>query len=113
MVEQDVSLLAEQYSFVHQVARDIQDRKKLGIERYGQALKPFDGRDTYVDLYQELLDALKYMRKAIYEDYGTKWHQTKVVTKTKPDRARLLAMYKQLMEMCMELTEYAHMGDSS
>lgn len=38
-------------------------RGDLGKERYGQHLMTFDGRDTATDLFQELLDALKYSKK--------------------------------------------------
>lgn len=40
--------------------RLIQSRRLLGIKRYGQALQPSNGRDSMVDLVEELLDALVY-----------------------------------------------------
>lgn len=49
------------------VIADIQERKRLGIERYGVALQPHNGRDALVDLYQELLDGAKYARQKIEE----------------------------------------------
>ena len=49
------------------VIEDMRRRMQLGTERYGQPLKAFDGRDTLVDIYQELLDASVYVRKAIEE----------------------------------------------
>lgn len=42
------------------VVLDIKKRLELGIERYGMALQPFNGRDLLRDLYEELLDALAY-----------------------------------------------------
>lgn len=50
-----------------QVARDLQDRKQIGIERYGTALQAFNGRDCLVDLYQELLDGLNYAKQRLEE----------------------------------------------
>lgn len=41
---------------------DIKQRRQLGIERYGQGHRPFNGRDTLEDLYQEQLDLLVYLR---------------------------------------------------
>lgn len=49
------------------VIADLEARKKVGIERYGTILQPHNGRDTLMDLYQELLDACNYVRQVIYE----------------------------------------------
>ena len=49
------------------VIADIQARKEVGKERYGTYLQPFNGRDSMMDLYQELLDACQYIRQLIYE----------------------------------------------
>lgn len=38
------------------VLKDIAERKRLGIERYGAPLQPFNGRDALLDAYQEALD---------------------------------------------------------
>lgn len=53
---------------IERVITDIEERKKIGVQRYGQLLKPFDGRDSLLDLYQELLDATVYTRKCLFED---------------------------------------------
>ncbi len=49
------------------VLEDVIERKRIGIERYGQPVLPHNGRDALVDLYQELLDAVMYTRQLIYE----------------------------------------------
>jgi hypothetical protein len=49
------------------VIEDMQARDRLGRERYGVPLQPFNGRDALVDLYQELLDAVVYLRQEIEE----------------------------------------------
>jgi len=49
------------------VIKDMQDRHLAGVERYGTALRAFDGRNTLVDAYQEALDLTVYLRKAIEE----------------------------------------------
>lgn len=49
------------------VRRDIDARKQVGIERYGTPLQPFNGRDPLRDLYEELLDAVMYIRQVMYE----------------------------------------------
>jgi hypothetical protein len=49
---------------------DIRERDAFGVKKYGQRLTPGDGRDGLVDIYQELLDAVVYIRKAIYERDG-------------------------------------------
>jgi hypothetical protein len=52
------------------VIADIDARKQVGIERYGQTLKAFDGRDNLKDIYDELIDAAIYVRKEIYKRDG-------------------------------------------
>jgi hypothetical protein len=49
------------------VIADLEARKAVGIERYGTVLQPFNGRDTLMDLYQEILDAANYIRQLIHE----------------------------------------------
>lgn len=52
------------------VMDDMRARDALGAERYGQRLKPHDGRDSLADLYQEQLDAAVYTRKLLFERDG-------------------------------------------
>lgn len=55
-------------SFFAKVIRgDLEQRLQLGVSRYGQPLQPFNGRDSLLDAYEEVLDALVYLRTAIYE----------------------------------------------
>ena len=49
------------------VLADIEARKKVGIERYGTVLQPFNGRDALMDAYQEALDLAIYLRQLLYE----------------------------------------------
>jgi hypothetical protein len=44
------------------VIDDIEARRQVGIGRYGQGHRPFNGRDTMLDLYEEQLDGLVYFR---------------------------------------------------
>jgi hypothetical protein len=41
---------------------DIEARRQVGIARYGQGHRPFNGRDTLLDAYEEMLDFLVYLR---------------------------------------------------
>lgn len=52
------------------VADDMVSRDALGFRRYGERLKPHNGRDGLRDLYEELLDAVAYIRQVIYERDG-------------------------------------------
>ena len=49
------------------VIADIQERARLGRERYGTPLQAFNGRDALQDAYEEVLDAAVYLRQAIEE----------------------------------------------
>lgn len=52
------------------VIGDMQERDQIGRKKYGTPLQSFNGRDALVDLYQELLDAVVYLRQVIYERDG-------------------------------------------
>lgn len=49
------------------VLLDIAERDEIGTAKYGQRLTPHDRRDSLVDAYQEALDLVVYLRKAIEE----------------------------------------------
>ena len=49
------------------VVEDIRERAEMGRKKYGRALLPNDGRDSMRDLYEELLDAVQYLRKEMEE----------------------------------------------
>jgi hypothetical protein len=46
---------------------DIRERDAMGTRKYGQRLTAGDGRDSLIDAYQEALDLVVYLRKAIEE----------------------------------------------
>ena len=45
-----------------QMADDLGERLRIGIERYGQPLRPMNGRDTIQDAYEEALDLGVYLK---------------------------------------------------
>ncbi len=49
------------------VRLDLETRTQVGIQRYGTALQPFNGRDALRDAYVEALDLACYLRQAIAE----------------------------------------------
>lgn len=49
------------------VMQDMAARKDFGFKKYQALLQPFNGRDPLKDLYEELMDALVYVRQALYE----------------------------------------------
>lgn len=50
-----------------QVIADIEERRKVGIQRYGTALQPNNGRDAVRDLYEELIDGAMYAKQWLIE----------------------------------------------
>lgn len=52
------------------VIRDIEERKALGLKRYGTLLQPHNGRDFLLDAYQEALDLCVYLRGVMFERDG-------------------------------------------
>ena len=49
------------------VIDDLRERERVGFKKYGKELLPHDGRDSMQDLYEELLDAAQYIKKAMEE----------------------------------------------
>jgi len=49
------------------VIEDIGRRREVGIERYGTALQPHNGRDALLDAYEEALDLTMYLKQALVE----------------------------------------------
>jgi len=43
------------------------ERRDIGIKRYGTALQPFNGRNMLQDAYEEALDLAIYLRGCIAE----------------------------------------------
>jgi hypothetical protein len=52
------------------VIHDMQERDRMGQQKYGTKLQPNNGRRPLIDAYQEALDLVVYLRQAIYELYG-------------------------------------------
>jgi hypothetical protein len=52
---------------LRQVAEALEDRRRVGLERYGSLLQAHNGRDVLRDLAEELLDAIVYARQAMVE----------------------------------------------
>lgn len=49
------------------VMRDMQNRNKAGVEKYGTPLQPHNGRNSLQDAYEEALDLAVYLKNAIIE----------------------------------------------
>lgn len=52
------------------VLKDMAERAEFGFNKYKTYLQPHNGRDPVIDVYQELLDAVVYMRQLLFEKYG-------------------------------------------
>jgi len=56
------------HPIAHQAVKaDLDARLALGIERYGQPLRPLNGRNALRDAYEEALDLCVYLWCALYE----------------------------------------------
>lgn len=64
-----------------EISEDVEDRIRIGERKYGKRLQSFNGRDTFKDLYDELLDALNYSKQAEIEglDDGALFNQIKIL----------------------------------
>ena len=64
LVERDLS---RRHENADGLAHDIWKRAEHGKEEYGEYLRPNNGRRPLVDAYQEVLDAIVYLRQSIEE----------------------------------------------
>lgn len=51
----------------HLLAKEIDDRKKVGLAEYGTPLQAFNGRDCEKDCIEEMADAICYLKQGILE----------------------------------------------
>ncbi len=49
------------------VIKDMQTRIDMGFKKYGTKLQTHNGRDALQDLYEELIDAVMYLKQTILE----------------------------------------------
>ncbi len=66
-VEQPMPTRNGHVSIQSLVRNDLEAREQVGIQRYGTALQPHNGRDALRDAYEEALDLAIYLRQAIAE----------------------------------------------
>ena len=50
------------------VIQDIESRARFGQAKYGERLRSFNGRNSLIDAYQEVLDLAVYLRQKIEEE---------------------------------------------
>ncbi len=60
------------------VIADIEDRKALGLRKYGTLLQPFNGRSFLQDAYEEVLDLAVYLRGKLEEERQSASEQDKL-----------------------------------
>lgn len=53
------------------VIDDIKERAEIGRETYGEPLKANNGRKPLVDMYQEMLDGVQYLKQHLVEQEET------------------------------------------
>lgn len=70
MKEQPMPKRNDTTPIVDLVQRDLEERRRKGIETYGMPLRAWNGRDALQDAYEEALDLCCYLRQAIEERDG-------------------------------------------
>lgn len=65
--DQKLPVPNDQPDIQSQVVADIEQRRQLGIDRYGTALQPFNGRDVDQDAYEEAMDLTMYLKQRMIE----------------------------------------------
>lgn len=57
-----------QIKILSQVYNDLKERDRKGIETYGTSLTTFNGRNSLLDAYEEVLDLAMYIKQKLEED---------------------------------------------
>lgn len=65
--DQPLPIVNDRESVQAAVIRDLEARTQLGIERYGTALQPHNGRDALRDAYEEAMDLTLYLKQSLIE----------------------------------------------
>lgn len=66
--DQQLPIPNDQTSCQDLVIADIEERKALGLKKYGTLLQPFNGRSFLRDAYEEVLDLAVYLRGRLEEE---------------------------------------------
>jgi len=53
---------------INEVCEDLQARAVLGEKKYGERLRPFNGRSSLRDAYEEALDLANYLKQLLIEE---------------------------------------------
>jgi hypothetical protein len=65
--DQPMPVVNDRPAVQDQLIVEIERRKKIGVERYGTLLQPFNGRSAIRDAFEESLDLTIYLRQVLAE----------------------------------------------
>jgi hypothetical protein len=68
--EQPMPTPNDKPSIQSMVRHDLEERERVGVQRYGTPLQAGNGRDALRDAYEEALDLACYLKQAIVERDG-------------------------------------------
>ncbi len=88
----------ERQSIQAMVRADLVERERLGIERYGTALYPHNGRKALQDAYEEALDLAQYLKQALVEQSTPAAAGVEPSKSTPADNSCIYAVCKQTGE---------------
>lgn len=104
--DQPLPKINENPSIQDMVIQDIEERKRIGLAKYGTLLQAGNGRDMLQDAYDEVIDLAIYLRGEIEER-----RKNEEVTITQRVLALAEELYNQAVEEYIGL-EKAIFGDS-
>lgn len=87
------------------VIADMQQRKQLGLDRYNSQLQPFNGRDSELDAYEEVLDLAAYMRNGIEEKRMRRSKAQALIGELKSGRTLDAMFVAELFNIAFEATQ--------
>ena len=80
------------------IINDLHARTQKGIETYGRPLETFNGRDAFLDMYEELLDAFQYAEQTVLENMGPDGSDVKMFIASDVREA--------MLKLCVQIKAY-------
>lgn len=90
---------------VEEVIKDLRQREQVGLKKYGEKLRTFNGRNATQDAYEEALDLSNYLKQKLLEEESKKEKIISVFEKAKASSAYVFSiggMDEELFNIILE-----------
>lgn len=90
---------------VEEVIKDLRQREEVGLKKYGEKLRTFNGRSATMDAYEEALDLSNYLKQKLLEEDTKKQKIISVFEKAKASSAYVFEIDQMNQELFNKIME--------